>query len=306
LVALTLVAAACGNDDDTEVSESVGESAEATAEPADEAAFPVEVTADNGSVAIEAEPQRIVSLSPTLTEMLFAVDAGDQVVAVDDQSDFPEDAPTTDLSGFEPNVEAVASFDPDLVTVSDDINDVVAGLERLDIPVLQLGAATSLEDTYEQIRTLGTATGNAEAADQLVEDMMADIDSLVAEVPERDTPVTYFHEIDNELFTATSSTFIGQIYALAGLENVADEADDGSGFPQVSSEFVLEADPDVIFLADATFSGGAEEVAKRPGWDELTAVQEGRIVELDPSVSSRWGPRVVDFLRVVVKETAHV
>lgn len=306
LAALALVAAACGNDDEpTEDSESGTATDEATAEPTDEA-FPVEITADNGTVTIEAPPERIVSLSPTATEMLFAIGAGTEVVAVDDQSDFPDEAPRTDLSGLEPNVEAIAGFDPDLVTLSDDFNDVVSGLEQLDIPVLQLGAAASLDDTYDQIRSLGTATGHDGEADDLVEDMTADIDALVAEVPERDTPVSYFHEIDAELFTATSDTFIGRIYGLAGLENVADQADDSSGFPQVSSELVLEADPDVIFLADATFSGGAEALASRPGWGELTAVQEDRIVELDPAISSRWGPRVVDFLRAVVEETADV
>jgi iron complex transport system substrate-binding protein len=236
--------------------------------------------------------------------MLYAIGAGDQVVAVDDFSNYPEGTPMTDLSGFEPNVEAITTYEPDLVVLSFDANDVVAGLERVDIPVLEYPAATSLDDSYDQITRLGTATGHSGEAADVVDDMRADIDDLADQAAEHDGALTYYHELDDQLHTATSRTFIGQVYALAGLENVADPADDGTGYPQVSAELLLESDPDMIFLADEAAGVDAAAVAARPGWGEVAAVRTGDIVELDPDITSRWGPRVVDFLRTVVKATS--
>jgi iron complex transport system substrate-binding protein len=245
-----------------------------------------------------------VSLSATHTEMLFAVGAGDQVEAVDEYSDYPDDAPTTDLSGFEPNVEAVAGYDPDLVVLSYDANDLVSGLAALDIPAIELGAAVTLEDAYDQITVIGDATGNADGAHAVTDGMRSDIDALVDQVPDRTEPVSYYHEIDDQMHTATSATFIGNVYALAGLENIADTADDGSGYPQISAELIFDADPDVIFFADSSGGVTPETVAARPGWERLTAVSQDRVIELDPDVSSRWGPRTVDFLRTIIDATA--
>lgn len=271
--------------------------------PADKSDFPVEVEGANGTVTIEDRPDRIVSLSPTATEMLFAVGAGEQVVAVDDQSNFPAEAPTTDLSGFTPNVEAIAAQEPDLVVVANDIEDVVAGLTKLKIPTLLLPAAEKLEDSYSQIETLGAATGHIDDASALVEDMKAEISELSAAAPEPAEPFTYFHELDQTLFTLTSATFAGQIYELAGLRNIADAAPDtAGGYPQLSSEFVVDADPDFIFLADSKCCGqSAETVAARPGWSKIDAVRAGRVIALDDDVASRWGPRIVEFLRTVVE-----
>jgi iron complex transport system substrate-binding protein len=305
LSAGSLALAACGDDDDTIAQSGTPDAGTDTAASGADA-FPAEVTAANGTVTIDVQPQRIVSLSATATEMLYAIGADDQVVAVDDYSNYPDGTPMTDLSGFEPNVEAVSTYDADLVVVSFDANDVIAGLERLEIPVVEFPAATTLDESYDQIEQLGTATGHAEEAGELVDDLQADVDDLVAEVPDRETPLTYYHELDSQLHTATSQTFLGEVYALAGLENVADAADDGSGYPQVSAELLLDADPDVIFLADEDAGVDAAAVAARPGWDQMTAVKNDRIVELDPDISSRWGPRTVDFLRTVVKETADV
>jgi iron complex transport system substrate-binding protein len=112
--------------------------------------------------------------------------------------------------------------------------------------------------------------------------------------------VTYYHEIDNTLYTVTSSTFFGEIYGLFGMVNIADAADeDGSafGYPQLSSEYIVADDPEIIFLADVLYGESAETVAERPGWAVMTAVQNGDIVELDSDIASRWGPRIVDLAR---------
>ncbi|MGC5051144.1 ABC transporter substrate-binding protein [Micromonospora sp. DT48] len=268
--------------------------------------FPVTV----GSVTLEERPQKIISLSPSATEMLFAVGAGPQVVAVDDQSNYPADAPKSDLSGYQPNAEAIAAKDPDLVVLSDDRNKIVDQLTTLKIPVYQTPAVQTLDESYRQMTELGILTGNATEAADVVQRMKDDIAKLVSEVPQRAQPLTYFHELGPELYTATSKTFIGSIYSLAGLENIADPADaDGKngGYPQLSQEVIVDADPDFIFLSDVKCCAqNAATVKARSGWSALTAVRQNQIVELDDDIASRWGPRVVDLLRTIVDAIAKV
>ena len=254
--------------------------------------------------AVRQVPARIVSISTVATEMLFAIGAGDQMVAVDSLSTFPAEAPVTDLSGFEPNIEAILGFQPDLVVLSYDPGDVMAGLEAAGVDSLLHGASMTIADTYVQILALGEITGRTAEAEALVDSMQAEIAELAASVVEPDEPLSYYHELDDTLYTVTSSTFIGEVYALAGLVNAADPADaEGTswGYPQLSAEYLLDADPDIIFLADTKCCGQtAATIAERPGWETLTAVSTGRIVELDDDVASRWGPRIVDFLRAIV------
>jgi iron complex transport system substrate-binding protein len=249
--------------------------------------------------AAAPEPRRIVSLSPTATEMLFAIGAGGQVVAVDSNSNYPAEAPTTDLSAYQPNIEAIAGYKPDLVVYSDDPGELKAGLDKLSIPVLHQPAATRLDDTYAQLGQLGQATGHADEAGHLAASIRDEVAKIAAARPER--PLTYYHELDKNLYTATSKTFIGQLYGQLGMRNIADAADkEATGYPQLSAEYVIKADPDLIFLADTKCCGqSAKTVAARDGWDELTAVRTGGVVELDDDVASRWGPRVVDFLKTV-------
>lgn len=267
-----------------------------------EAAFPVTVTDDVGPVTIEVRPEAIVSLSATATEMLFEIGAGPQVVAVDDQSNHPPEAPMTELSGFTPNLEAILSYDPDLVVISFDPadNSLSEGLAQVGIPTLLLGAGSTIDDVYRQVEVLGEATGNLEAAQAVSADIRSEMDEIVEQVGGTAEGVTYYHELDANLFSIASSTFIGEVYGLLGLINIADDADlDGSGYPQLSSEFVVEADPDIIFLANAGFGESAETLAERPGWSGMAALERGAVVELDGDIASRWGPRIVDFLRVV-------
>ncbi len=245
--------------------------------------------------------ERIVSISPTGTEMLYAIGAGDWVVAVDQFSYYPEQAPVTGLDGWNPNIEAIASYEPDLVVLQTS-GDVMASLEALGIAVFAHDAPLVFDDVYTQIEQLGAVTGHHDEAAQLIAGMQARIAELIAAAPDA-SGLTYYHELDNTLYSVTSSTFIGQVYGLFGLVNVADPADaDGSawGYPQLSDEYLVDADPDVIFLADTQCCGqNAQTVAERPGWDQLTAVQTGRVVELNDDVVSRWGPRLVDFIQAI-------
>ena len=289
-----------GDDDPSDVAEPEPAPAEEESDDAPAEEPDAEEAAD-AAVAEEDAAARIVSLSPTATEMVFAIGAGDQVVAVDQFSYYPEEAPVTDLDGWNPNVEAIASYDPDLVLLQTNA-DLIASLEALDIEVWAHDAPVVFDDVYVQIEQLGAVTGQDDEAAALVADMQAAIAELVAAAPDA-TGVSYFHELDNTLYTVTSSTFIGQVYGLFGLVNVADPADaDGSawGYPQLSDEYLVDADPDVIFLADTLCCAqNAETVAARPGWDQLTAVQSGRIVELSDDIASRWGPRLVDFIAAI-------
>jgi iron complex transport system substrate-binding protein len=297
---LALLLAACGDDDAAPAQSGDRPESATDGDGATDGAFPVTVTADNGEVTIEARPERIVSLSGSLTEIIFAIDAGDQVVAVDEYSYYPPEAPVTDLSGFTPNVEAIVEYEPDLVVVSYAADDLVESLELLDVPTLFLDAAADFDDIYRQIDVLGAATGNVGDAAELVSTMQSEIDEIIAELPDHAEGLTYFHELDDTYFTATSETFIGQVYALMGLENIADADDDGSsgGYLQLSEEFILEADPDIIFLADAQCCGQSPEtVAARPGWASLSAVERDAVFEVDEDIASRWGPRIVDYLR---------
>lgn len=266
------------------------------------AGYPVTIAHGTGSVTLEARPEAIVSLSPTATEILFALGAGNQVTAVDSQSNFPEEAPITDLSAFSPSVEAIAAFDPDLVVMSFDPGDIESGLTALGIPVVVQFSALSLDDAYAQIEALGAASGHVGAATEIVSEMKATIMELGNELKEIGESLTYYHELDDTFYSVTSSTFIGEIYSVVGLQNIADPADaEGFGFPQLSPEFILEADPDLIFLADTKCCGqSAATLAERPGWDQLSAVSNGTVIELDDDIASRWGPRVIGFLEAIV------
>ncbi len=256
--------------------------------------FPVDI---NG-VVVPVEPEQIVSLSPSATEMLFAIGAGDQVIAVDSFSDYPADAPTQDgLEAFTPNVEAIAAFEPDLLITSFDPEDALAtAFGALDVPVLVQPGALSVDDTYAQIADLGRATGHTDEAAELNADIRERIDAAVAaRAQSRDEPLRVYHELDDTFFSASSASFIGDLYSRLGFVNIADEADpDGFGFPQLTAEYIIEADPTVIVITDQV-GYGAEDVAARPGWDSITAVQASNIVQIDADVASRWGPRVVDL-----------
>jgi len=269
LTALLLTAAACGDDS-------------SSTEP------------------VDGVPRAIISLSPTATEMLFAIGAGDQVIAIDEYSNYPAEAleKPHDLSGFEPNVEAIAALEPDLVIMQD--NKIQEQLESLGIAVWVGPAAASFDDVYAQIEQLGAATGHIGEAAELVGSMQSDIAAAVAAVPTGAAELTYYHELDPTLYSVTSSSFIGEVYGLFGLVNIADDAQPGNNYPQLNPEFIVEANPTLIFLADTKCCGETPEtVAARPGWDAIAAVQNGGVIAMDDDLASRWGPRIVDYITAV-------
>lgn len=292
--AVALVAAGCGDD-------GTGAAGTDSAPDTTVATPDTMATPDTSAVPAGEVPTRIVSLSPTATEMLFAIGAGDQVVAVDDMSNYPAEAleVQTDLSGFTPNVEAIAAFEPDLV-VHDGTTDLGEQLDSLGITHWVGAAATSFDDIYSQIEQLGAATGHIAEASELAASMQTDIDAAIASIPELAEPLTFYHELDPTLYSVTSNTFIGQVYSLFGLRNIADSAEGGTDYPQLGPEFVISESPDLIFLADSKCCGESPEtVAARPGWGVITAIAAGNIVVVDDDIASRWGPRIVEVIELV-------
>jgi iron complex transport system substrate-binding protein len=269
--------------------------------PAAAAGFPVTVTAANGKVIVRHKPRRIVSLSPSATETLFAVGAGRQVIAVDDQSNQPARAPRTKLSGYRPNAEAVARYRPDLVVTSSGANKLLPALRRLKIPVLLEPAATHIGGAYEQIKQIGAATGHRRGARRLVARMKRGIAAAVASAPKA-RGLSVYHELSPDYYSVTSKTFVGRVYSLFGLRNIADRAGGAGDYPQLSGEYILAADPDVVVLADTKCCRQSPATVRaRPGWSSISAVRRGRVVGVSDDVASRWGPRIVDFARIVAR-----
>ena len=264
--------------------------------------YPITISEPDGrTVTISQAPQHIVSLSPTATEMLFAIGAGSQVAAVDNDSNFPSNAPTTKLSGFEPNIEAIAAYKPDLVVVSQDINGVVKGVSALNIPVLLEPAAKNLDDTYSQIKELGAVTGHPDKATALVSSMKSQVATFAQALAKPRRKLKVYHELDDTYYSATSATFIGQLYKLLGLDNIADGATAAApDYPQLSAEYIVSSSPDLIVLADTKCCNQTySTVAARPGWGAIAAVRSGQVLGVDDDIASRWGPRVIDFLYAV-------
>ena len=248
-------------------------------------------------------PHRIVSLSPTVTEDLFAIGAGKRVVAVDNQSNYPKRAPRTGLSGFTPNVEAIANYHPDLVLISYDPGNFASQLHKLGIKVVNEPAADNLKQAYGEILALGRLTGHVRGARAVVHSMRTHLAAIVRGVPKTRRHLRVYHELDPTNYSATSKTFIGSIYRLFGFRDIADGAGStGDGYPQLSAEYIIAKNPQIVVLADTRCCGqNSTTVTARPGWGSISAVQRHRIVLANDDVASRWGPRIVQFARTVAR-----
>jgi iron complex transport system substrate-binding protein len=255
-----------------------------------------------GTAPASGVPQRIVSLDASSTEILFAVGAGHQVVAVDKDSNYPADVPRSSLDATKPNVEAIAAYHPDLVVTAYDANGLTAGLRKIGVHVLLEPAPTTVDGAYTVWTDIGRATGHTDAAQRLVTSTKQSIATTVASVTHPARPLRYYYELDQTYYTATSHTFIGALLGRFGMTDIADPADSkaAGGYPQLSAEQVLATNPDLVFLADSTCCGqNPATVAARPGWHSLTAVRDGGVVALNDDIASRWGPRIVDLMHTV-------
>ena len=278
----------------------------ASSTPSDAASsssYPMTLKAADGTFTFTSRPTAIVSLSPTATEMLYAIGAGSQVKAVDSDSDYPTSAPITKLSAYTPNVEAIAKYKPDLVIVAIDSTSFNKQMAALKIPVVYEPTAENLTAAYAQYTSLGQATGRVAQAAAEVAKVKAKIAAIVASTSRARKGSTYYYELDPTYYSVTSTTFVGQLFSLFGLKSIADRAKGvaaSGGYPQLNTEFILKSNPTYIFLADTLCcKATAASVTARPGWSALTAVQKGRIIPLNDDIASRWGPRVTILVQDV-------
>jgi iron complex transport system substrate-binding protein len=270
------------------------------ATPTSTDSFPLTLTTPKGPVTLAHQPKRIVSLSATGTEDLFAVGAGKQVVAVDSYSTYPPEAPHTSLSAFTPNIEAIAGYQPDLVVVADDTGSIFEQMAKLQVPVLTEPPAADLNGVYAEITQIAKATGHSAQAASVVSGIQQQVKTIVASVHAPARPMKVYHELDQTFYSATSATFIGQMYKLLGLQNIADSAPGSNNYPQLSAEFIISSNPDMIVLADTVCCGQSmTTVAARPGWSAINAVKTGSVVPVDDAIASQWGPRIVLFLKAI-------
>ena len=259
-----------------------------------------------GAAAGSKCPTRIVSLSPTATEDLFAIGAGRQVVAVDNQSNYPASAPLkSGLSGYTPNPEGIyADYRPDLVVDSFNPNTVNQTLRTIHIRVLFQPTAADLRIAYQQILNLGTVTCHTAQATRLVHQMEAKVVAIRREVGAKARGLLYYDEISAPpyLYAASSRSFIGELFGTLGMRNVSN---DPSGFPALSQEQVVKSSPKLIFLTDNQPKDGgitAHQVATRPGWSSIRAVKTHSIFPLNDDAASRWGPRITVLMQQIATD----
>lgn len=252
-------------------------------------------------VTIKAEPKAIVSLAPSITEILFALGLGDKVAGVTEFCNYPPEAQAKPKVGgyADVNIEKLLSLNPDLVLVSSiHMSQVLPELEKLGLTAAVIDAH-DIPQVLESIMLVGKMTGKEKEAEALVAEMQKRIDAVARAVEGRKKP-RVFWELSSDLWTVGPGSFVHDIIVRAGGENIAT----GQPYLQITSEAIISADPEVIILADHPYGEDAGTVAKRPGWDKITAVKEGRIIELTQEqvdIVSRPGPRVVDALELVAK-----
>jgi iron complex transport system substrate-binding protein len=266
-------------------------------------AFALVIAQAPHAAAAPKVPTRIISLSPSATEDLFAIGAGKQVIAVDDLSNYPKSAPLTKLSAFNPNVEALAKYKPDLVVIQSTAtkaDSVIKQLRNLKIRVFVERTPNTLSEAYGEISQLGALTGKQKQAAILITSMKKSIAQSITQ-GQIQKSANFFHELDNTLYSATSNTFIGKVYKDFNLTNIADvasTADDG-GYPQLQNEYIIKSDPQFIFLSDGEYGENPKTVSSRPGWAGIAAVVSNKIIILPADIPSRWGPRLVNFYQFI-------
>lgn len=270
--------------------------------------FPLTLTDDLGrEVTLSGLPQRIVSLAPSNTEVLFAVGAGDQVVGVTQYCNFPPEAQGREqIGGFSAktiSIEKIVDLEPDLVLAAGEIHQpVIEALDQLNILVFSIDPNT-LDEVYSDIELVGRLTGHEEEAAQVVaemEDRVAAVTERVNTIPQEERLTVYWEVFDEPRMTAGPSTFTGQLIELAGGVNIF--ADVSEDYPQISDEEVIGRDPAVIMGADTMGDKLTTElVAQRPGWDQIEAVQKARIYLFDGDMVARAGPRLAQVLEVMAE-----
>ena len=269
--------------------------------PTEPPAFPVTIEDSDGvEVTLDAPPQRIISYSPGATEIVFAVGAGDRVIAVDEFSYFPpETEGLPKLAYSSPDPESALALDPDLVIMASRQREQVEQFRGLGMTVLFIDSGNSLDEVFATIEQFGRITGNREQAAELVASMRARIEAVTEAIASVEEGPRTFFELTADLYTVGPETFVGNVLTLAKAQNVATGA--SSPFPQLTAEAVIAADPEVVLLADGAWGESLETVCARPGWDATSACINERVHPVDGDLTSRPGPRVVEGLEEIAR-----
>lgn len=257
-------------------------------------------------VKLAAPARRVVSLAPSLTEVLFAIGAGSQVVGRDEYSNYPEQALGVESIGSTYqtlNTEAILALDPDLV-VAAGINspEQIKALEDLGVVVYFFGNPVDFEGMYQHLEIMGGLTGHAKGAGTLVESLKVRVQAVEEMIAPLSYKPTVFYEIDStdatKPWTSGPDTFMDTMITMAGGINIGGALSDS--FAQISLEEIILQDPDFIILGDAKWGATIESIGKRPGWESLSAVKNEKIFVFDDDLASRPGPRLVDGLEALV------
>jgi iron complex transport system substrate-binding protein len=265
-------------------------------------------------------PQCVVSMSPTATETLYAIGAGHQVQAVDKDSDFPtKGLPAKRIDALNPSVEAVvgickttathSSAKPDLVIISYDANQIKEKLTAVGVKVVEQDPPTNLAGALAQIRQLGTLTGHAAKASALATSIKTTIAKDIASIPShKGKTLNAYYELDPTFYSLTSSTFVGALLKSLGVINIADAESTtaDAGYPKLSAEYIVSANPKIIFLADTLCCKASQStLAKRPGFSKIAAVADHEVIALSDDVASRWGPRLSLLMNELTTSVRH-
>jgi iron complex transport system substrate-binding protein len=259
------------------------------------------------TVTLSGPAQRVISLAPSNTEILYAVGAGSQVIGRDEFSDYPAEAkelPSVGGSFGEFNNEAIVSLKPDLVLAAE-LNppELVTTLEDLGLTVYYLKNPLDLEGVYENLRIVGGLTGRLEGAETLIGSLQERVEAVTAKTAGISTRPKVYYELDatdpNAPYTAGPGTFIDMLITMAGGQNIGGSL--SSPWAQISAEELVVQNPEIILLGDAAYGVTPESVAARAGWEKLDAVTNNQIHPFDDNLASRPGPRLVDALEALVK-----
>jgi iron complex transport system substrate-binding protein len=307
LLAAVLLAACAAAPSASTPAQSSSPAASASPSASQPATFPVTLTDDAGrEVALESEPARVVSLAPSNTEIVCALDACDRLAGVTDFDDYPAEVAEIDkvVTMAQVDVEAVVAAEPDLVLAAGNEltpTTVIDQLADLGLPVLVL-YPESLAEVTADIELVGAALGRADAARALVDDMEARIETVEEAVAGVDAPRTFYEVsvFEGTIYTAGEGSFLASLIDTAGGEPITGDALSTA----IELEELVAADPELILLGDATYDSSitAESVAERPGWETMTAVADGRVVIMtEDVVITRPGPRIVDGLEALAR-----
>lgn len=274
--------------------------------------YPLEITDGLGyDIIIEAKPERIISISPSQTEILYALGLGDRLVGVSDYCDYPEEALTKEKVGssWTVNVERIIELMPDVVfTFGDSQPEAMQQIAAAGITVVRY-VPESIDEIFETMRSTGEITDTVAEAESVIAEMAEKRDAIINAVAGRETIRVFYQMWDEPLMTAGPSSFIDELIVLAGGENIAGDAQ--GAYPQYSVEVMVEKDPEV-FLAPAHMGDETDlteeqeqelikEIKSRPGYSEITAIKEDRVEVLEPNVVSRPGARIIEAFEVIAK-----